>query len=750
MWVAPALRADQHRLTTGNFAGGRPPCRPAGTPGTRPTPAVSIPTVPSLTRSLTLLLSLILILASPLPAQVDVSFSLATKDGRTRFRVGEAVTVQMRFRAQTPGRYVLTTAPEGRTTRTAEFDHFSATGAVDPLADIPALMSGGLARNFSGVPLDANPQVIERDVNEWLSFRKPGSYRVQAETRRVFAIGASTPIVLRAEPIEIEIIAASPAWAAGQLAEAVAVLEKTPPARSQQFGVPPPPNPAADSASERAARMLRFLETSQAVAPLVRFHAADLTYGANQLRAGLFASPHRKEVIAQMEALLIDPAHPVTYFWLGTLVELSGAASAPRRAAMPVGDDAAMKRWQQDDLRFVNHMQALERRYFDQVAQALPNKRGTARAVTLETLVTRSKYPVQPETTAALIEVFPQLPEGSQYSLLTMEWSRIAGPGIEAMLQTIAAKPGLPRDAALERLMELNPASARNLVLNRIRKGDIAQGMNPRTLLLLPDKELPELDTPLVEAFEQGKPVEALLARYATAAVLSRLRAHPRARQCSGPLAAYFFRVDPAFAAAHLAEVRKQQPGCALHLGPFEDLLASPGLIQAAIHDLTAGDPALIRPAQAILQHAGTLDAREPLWDGMARLRISPAAPLDQGNEFGYAEALLRGAGWILTSAELDKLQAACRTESCRSYVASERRSFASPILIGQMPPPVGGWRVGPFLLRSATRLDAKLRQYPKGTPFRLELGSRGTWLAEQTERQIRTAVANAGGRIVP
>jgi hypothetical protein len=450
-----------------------------------------------------------------------------------------------------------------------------------------------------------------------------------------------------------------------------------------------------------------------------------------------------------MEALLETPNFPVNYFWLGTLVELAATATTAPRATMPAGDEDARKRWEQDQLRFMDHGQTLERRYFARLATAVAGKRGTARAVSLETLVTRSKYPVSGETIAALLEVFPELPEGSQYSLLTMEWAQIAGPGIESLLQRVASRPGLARDAALERLMELDPARARPIVLARIRGGDLAQGMNPRTLLLLPDKELPEVDLALMEAFEQGKPVEPLIARYASSAILARLRNSPRAKQCNPLLTAYFFRADPAFARAHIEETRRSHPRCALYLSPFEDLVASPGLVQAAIDDLSRGDPSLIRPVQTLLQYAGPLEVREALWDGLAAMRRPGAPPLDQGNEFGYAEALLRGVNWILTPEEIDKLHAACRSESCRSYVVSERRSFTPPIPAGPMPSPPGGWRVGPFLLRGEAQLEWKLRQYPKGTEFRIEPGSRGTWLAERIEQRLRKAVEQAGGRVV-
>ncbi|MBL8233315.1 MAG: hypothetical protein JNL98_32760 [Bryobacterales bacterium] len=692
---------------------------------------------------------LLTVLALSAQGPDGVSFTLALKHGKTRFQVGETVTVEMRFRGGLRA-YLLNPNPEGRTTRVSEYDTFTSDGAVDPLFDIPAQMSGGMARNFNFPPLGFHTQIIEQDVNEWLSFRKPGRYRIHAETRRVLIPGSAAPLMLRSEPLDIEIVAADPAWAAAELRRAVAILERTPAYRNQKPGEPPPPPvPGARSDFERAARILRFLETREAVAHLVRFYSAELTYGANQLRAGLFASPYRKEVIAQLERLLVAPDFPVSYYWLGTLVELAAASTGPARELMPVGDEPAMKRWHQNDAQFMENVQVLERRYFERLAAAVPVKRGAALAVSLETLATRSKYPVTPETISALIEAFPALPEGSQYNLLTNEWPRFAGTKMDEVLVEVASRPGTPRDIALGRLMETVPTRAHSLVIARIRAGDVGSGMNPRTLLMLPDREIPELDAPLMEAFHQGKPVEALIARYATASLLPRLRAHPRSRQCSGPLLAYFFRVDPAFASNLLAEVRKQQQGCGLHLSPFEDLLMSPGLEQAAIDDVNGGDPSVVRAAQTILQNSDSERAKQALWNGLARMRRPSIPPIDPGNEFGYAEALLRGQGWVLTTADLDRLQAACRTENCRSHVTSERRAFVEPIGVGWMPGPAAGWRVGPFHLQTDRALTAKLQQYPKGTKFRLETGWSGTVWAERMEQRIREQIRKAGGVIV-
>jgi hypothetical protein len=82
-------------------------------------------------------------------ACAQVSFTLATKDGKSRFRVGEAIEVELRFQATESGKYGVWTTSLVRQVRRPEFDHFTvepSTGVADPLVDSFAQMSGGGGR----------------------------------------------------------------------------------------------------------------------------------------------------------------------------------------------------------------------------------------------------------------------------------------------------------------------------------------------------------------------------------------------------------------------------------------------------------------------------------------------------------------------------------------------------------------------------------------------------------------------------
>lgn len=688
--------------------------------------------------------------AAPLENPPDVRFTLAAKDGRTTFRMGEPVDVELRFRADTPGKYVIAAFPDNRFVRLALFDVFTAEpkdGVADPLGDIPAQLGHGISALPHAVrPLDGNIVSVERQVNEWLSFRKPGRYRITAETTRVRRSDpASRPLRLRSNALEIEIVPPEAGWADRQLASAVAVLER---------GDPPPPvisqvhDPAPEAQLRRAARILRFLETREAAHALVRFFEHGPAAAQQELRAGLFGSPHRKEVIASMERDLSAPDVPITYYWLGTLIELASAEILPPQPPLPIGDPEAEKRWMEEHGARLERTRPVEQRYFAILAEAIGRKQGRARAVSLGTLLTRGPQPPSPAVLAALFDNFTALPEISQRSLLEHEWYRIASPAAEPLLRSLAASAGGARDAALLRLYELNPKAGRELILRRIRSGDAGSGA--QVLMILPDETIPELDEALAGALEQGKPVEALIARYATGAVFGRVRAWYEAKRpaCGGPLFAYFFRVDPVYAAAQLAERRRTEPGgCPLYMSPYEHLLASPGLERAAIEDLRHPNPMVRRSAQTLLQYGGSSEAEQPLWDALAAMRAAKFHPLDAGLEFGLVEALLKGAGWVVTPEKIDRLHEACITDQCRTLVAGERRSLEPPVRVSLLPEGPLAAMIGPFRMRTREQIQRKIAQFPRGTSFRLDHSYGGSWFAEQRWKVIRELLEAAGMR---
>jgi hypothetical protein len=274
---------------------------------------------------LTLLLAMVSSPGVLAQAPSTVNFRLAAKDGKTAFRVGEAVEVEFQFTSSVPGEYAVWNLRPIRQVRQAEYDHFSiepSDSVVDPLADIFVQMSAGA---FSGrppqpVPLASTPVAISLEVNEWLSIRKPGHYRITAETTRVVpANQPQSPLTVRSSTLEIDVVAPEAGWAAAELQKAVAALE----APQQPMAADPRIRQARSDDEQAPARTLRFLETPEAAAAMVRFYRHGPDYAQAELSAGLFASPYRKEVIAAMEAELAAPDVAINVYYLITLIQLA-------------------------------------------------------------------------------------------------------------------------------------------------------------------------------------------------------------------------------------------------------------------------------------------------------------------------------------------------------------------------------------------------------------------------------------------
>jgi len=317
----------------------------------------------------------------------DITFTLTTKNGRKMFRMGEAIPVEFHFRSRSENTYELhESSPRERvyyvspTRLLAEPED----DAVDPLGDYVYQFQG----TVSGPPpqvwmLGPQDVVNEHYVNEWLTFKNPGHYRIVAETSSVTFAGQRlqfeaprNAIPLRSNFIEIDIVAAENGWAESQLQLTIDALEnahpfprsvRSQPLESDQFPV-----------VLEASKVLKFLGTPGAARALVRF--LDLR-NAGEISSGLWSSPHRQEVLAAMEAQLNEPDFAVDVFWLDRVIWLAaGNAIGPRIPGDPRNPDP------QYLTRLSEARTDPKARYISELSAALPHKRGRARDAAVATL----------------------------------------------------------------------------------------------------------------------------------------------------------------------------------------------------------------------------------------------------------------------------------------------------------------------------------------------------------------------------
>jgi hypothetical protein len=124
------------------------------------------------------------LLATTVEAQAPAGlhFEIEVSDGQTAWKLGERIPITMRFWATTPNRWMADTRTQdriGRMNYTEEFRVEPTGGVRDPLTGLRG-QSGGFG-GISGGPhqLGTEPYEIERDLNEWIEFTRPGTIELR-------------------------------------------------------------------------------------------------------------------------------------------------------------------------------------------------------------------------------------------------------------------------------------------------------------------------------------------------------------------------------------------------------------------------------------------------------------------------------------------------------------------------------------------------------------------------------------------
>jgi hypothetical protein len=127
-----------------------------------------------------------------------VHFAIAVRNGQKRLRIGERITLDYTFTADTPGKYLAgaSNKDESGRSRYEKFVVDRPDDATDPLAGFFDLYAAlycdriGLPRT-AGKPLDASSAATDSvSLTQYLRFHKPGHYRVYATTHQVIPADA--------------------------------------------------------------------------------------------------------------------------------------------------------------------------------------------------------------------------------------------------------------------------------------------------------------------------------------------------------------------------------------------------------------------------------------------------------------------------------------------------------------------------------------------------------------------------------
>ncbi|MHC4505825.1 MAG: hypothetical protein ACYTFI_21185, partial [Planctomycetota bacterium] len=198
-----------------------------------------------------------------------VTFTVRLKGGKTAYRQGEVIRIELAFSSSVPDKFVLNGATYDRSGRLG-IDSYKVDPVehvVDPLRDYFALglfMGGGLR---STPILTAEPYKITREVNEHIRFEEPGKYRMFVASSRIRTESPAEGGELKtryhgvaSNMIEFEIVPADAEWAAAELRRSIEKLDTHGGRGSGAVG----PR-LDDQKADAAAKRIRYLGTKAAV-----------------------------------------------------------------------------------------------------------------------------------------------------------------------------------------------------------------------------------------------------------------------------------------------------------------------------------------------------------------------------------------------------------------------------------------------------------------------------------------------------
>jgi hypothetical protein len=595
------------------------------------------------------------------------SFSLHIETSQSQFRIGEAIGLKAVFEmtqatdVPSPGHpgWMVMLGEHDRSVLGFGRDRFVVTpesGTRDPWTY--RLREGMIYSGPGGAHLGDKPVVLDVDLNQWVRFERPGYYTVHA----VFhALGPQRQDVdIESNQIGIDIVAADPHWQEQELANDVAILNST--------------LSKIDSASFEsrmsAARRIAYLDTSAAVREMARRIGTADIQTAQVMQDGLRSSQHGPEAIAAIKELLRSPSELVPPIFLQTLAALEKAPQEPQSA----------------------------------LAEVVEQKQGAAKAISIKTLLDNmSAESVPPKLRSEIAALFPELPTSQQSELLDYQWKKIEAPEMVPVLRQIyetAPQSRYPEDpllaSAVERLYELDTSRTRALLLEEMTRPD--PRLPYRTLAMLPDATLPELDATLLDHLQHngGRPAEELIARYATKSILglvkdfyakrdaemrSRVTTNPNiaAPACEPPLVAYFLRVDPAWGEKvlrqSLAERSYTMGRCWLGIiGQTAVYYSGPVWERVAIDALQ--DPAVPVKIDAVksLSRYGSPAAKPAIFEAFRYWHEWWENRGEQNDESlrleqTFVEATTRPKNWTPADSDLTAIRDLCLTEGCKSQV---------------------------------------------------------------------------------
>jgi hypothetical protein len=284
-----------------------------------------------------------------------------------------------------------------------------------------------------------------------------------------------------------------PAWEASELARADALLNL-------------PDSPTVHYYD--GCQMLQYLGTPAAALDMAHRYAGSRGRCGNEFVTPLVNASNRRAVLHVLEEKLRAPEFDMSEGFLRTVALLSIYQTHPEwytaMMQQPNGVNPAVKALPSIT---PDALKEAEQRYIQIIAASLPTRTEAAQASCIMALLRLSNDASAPELSPQVIALIQkQLPDAieamhpaDQPQILSNYWLHLAGPGMLPLLTRILDEGRYAdlRGPALRHLIDLAPDKAREIVLREIRA--TYSSIPARDLGLLPDSELPQLDTLLLQ-----------------------------------------------------------------------------------------------------------------------------------------------------------------------------------------------------------------------------------------------------------
>lgn len=605
------------------------------------------------------------------PVRLELSLSA----GKTTFRSGEPILLELAFTATEPGYSLNTTT----TDPASPIDTLilSPTDGVFPWLDDQARGNRYSPDYAALVSLEANkPQIVTLPLNAVYRFDSPGHYAIHVVTNRVAGgenLGSQHPVTaLVSNEISFDV---EPMSASEDAARAAALEKQIREATDR-------------SHAQALAEELDWLTgdaSTQAKISLVLHPKTFYPFAVNVNR-GLWLARNRAMVVAALERALTDPAQPLP----AGLSMLSTAVALKARLEVPYDPEAAAKPLPTEQI---------EREYLKRIAATLPRRVGDSlvtAALTLFTQLAQRKETAGPEFNAAREVVVTHFADVNEFNvdwLLNSYGSYLQDtriiPALENILQT-QSKPVLngERAAALAQLIKLGAQSVRPSVVEELCA---TRSVPLDAIRNAPFDTLPEADECLKKQIHAAAAVNsarrrvelqmktALAARFASNAIYDDLLALYKESgsnldgQARGGLLAYFLRWDAQRGRALLQaalppQAERFEPE--ISFGLFKPYYSD--ALEAFLRErLATAPPEQVAYAAFQLSENGPAEDQDLLRRRLDRWRAQWSGkdiPLIEGQlEQELVQYVIHGHAWQLSDSEARSLREGCLSQPCRS-----------------------------------------------------------------------------------